>query len=69
MRLVIEICVLAGILWSAQVGSSYAGSGPVSTGVVLGGGLCVGLVALVVRIWLRKRRRRQRLDTRGSALW
>jgi hypothetical protein len=69
MRLVIGICVAVAIVWLARLWSTYAGRGPVSVTDMLVVGLCVGLVAWGIRVWLRRRWRRRQLDTRGSALW
>ena len=69
MRLAIGIIVLAAALWEVKLWTSGATSGWVSTGVMVGAGLGVIVVAWVVGVWLRNRQRRRLIDMRDSALW
>lgn len=69
MKLVIGICLLAAMLWSARLWSINTGINPASAGFMVVGGLGIGLAAWAVRVWLRKRSRRRLSDMRDSALW
>ena len=69
MRLAIGIIVLAAALGAVKLWTSGATSGWVSTGVMVGAGLGVIVVAWVVGVWLRNRQRRRLIDMRDSALW
>ena len=69
MRLAIGIIVLAAALGAVKLWTSGATSGWVSTGVMVGAGLGVIVVAWVVGVWLRNRQRRRLMDMQGSALW
>jgi len=69
MRLATGIVVLAAALGAATLWTSGATGGWVSTGVMVGAGLGVIVVAWVVVVWLRNRQRGRLMDTRDSALW
>ena len=69
MRLTIRIIVLAAALGAVELWRSGAISNWVLTAVMTGAGLGVMVLAWVVGIWLRNRRRRRLMDMRDSALW
>ena len=69
MRVVTGIIVLAATLWAVKLWTSDATGAWVSTGVMVGAGLGVIVVAWVVGVWLRNRQRRRLMDMQGSALW
>jgi len=69
MRLATGIIVLATALGTLKLWTSGATSGWVSTGVMVGAGLGVIVVAWVLGVWLRNRQRRRLMDMRDSALW
>lgn len=69
MRVATAIIVLAAALRAAKLWTSGATSAWVSTGVMVGAGLGVIVVAWVVGVWLRNRQRRRLMDMQGSALW
>ena len=69
MRVANAIIVLAAALGAAKLWTSGATSAWDSTGVMVGAGLGVIVVAWVVGVWLRNRQRRRLMDMQGSALW
>jgi len=69
MRVATGIIVLAATLGAVKLWMSGATSAWVSTGVMLGAGLGVFVVAWVVEVRLRNRQRRRLMDMQGSALW
>lgn len=69
MRLATGFIVLAAALGAVKLWTSGATSGWISTGVVVGAGLGVIVVAWVVGVRLRNRQRRRLMDARDSALW
>jgi len=69
MRLTIGIIVLVAALGAMKLWTSSAIGGWVSTGVMVGAGLGVIVVAWIVGIWLRNRQHRRLIDMRDSALW
>ena len=69
MRVATGIIVLAAALGVVALRTSGAPGAWVSTGVMAGAGLGVIVVAWVVGVWLRNRKRRRLMDARDSALW
>lgn len=69
MRVATGIIVLAAALGAVKLWTSGTSSGWVSTGVMVGAGLGLTMVAWIVGIWLRNRQRRRLMDARDSALW
>ena len=69
MRVATGIIVLVATLGVIKLRTSDAISAWVSTGVMVGAGLGVIVVAWVVAVWLRNRQRRRLTDLQGSALW
>ena len=69
MRVATGIIVLAATLGAVKLWTSDATSAWVSTGVMVGAGLGVIVVAWVVGVRLRNRQRRRLMDMQGSALW
>ena len=69
MRLAIGIIVLAAVILAVELWTSGATRGWFSTGVLLGAGLTVIVVAWVVVVMLRNRQHSRSMDTRDSALW
>ena len=69
MRVATGIFVLAATLGAVELWTSDATSAWVATGVMVGAGLGVIVVAWVVGVRLRNRQRRRLMDMQGSALW
>lgn len=69
MRVETGFVVLAATLGAIKLWTSGATSTWLSTGVLVGAGLCALVVALVVGLCLRNRQRRRLMDMQGSALW
>ena len=69
MRVATGIIVLTAMLGAVKLWTSGATGAWVSTGVTVGAGLGVIVVAWLVGVRLRNRQRRRLMDMQGSALW
>ena len=69
MKVASAIIVLAAALGAVKLWTSGTTGGWIPTGVMVGAGLGLTMVAWIVGIWLRNRQRRRLMDTRDSALW
>ena len=69
MRVATGIIVLAATLGAVKLWASDATSAWDSTGVMVGAGLGVIVVAWVMGVRLRNQQRRRLMDMQGSALW
>jgi hypothetical protein len=69
MKLVVGLCAMAALIGVALLWETDGNGSLRSVGMVAGLALGAIVVAGVVAIWLRNRRRRAMSDMRDSALW
>ena len=69
MKFAIGLVVFAAMLGAAKLWTSGLEIGKVPAEVLVGAGLCAIVVACLVGVQLRNRRRKQELSSRDSALW
>jgi hypothetical protein len=69
MRVAAGIVVLVAALGAVKLWSSGVTGAWGSTGVMLGAGLVVIVIAWIVGVGIRNRQRRRLMETRDSALW